>query len=57
MNELFETVNKHELWECLKNKQDFSTWKKHGFIETIDFLTIHKKAERQEFIEYVGSTN
>ncbi len=52
-----KTVNARELWRYLESKQDFSTWVKsrieqYGFIENADFVTLHKKRERQILIEY-----
>jgi phage anti-repressor protein len=56
-NENVNAVNARELWERLKSKQDFSTWikariEKYGFVESVDYLTLHKKVERQKLIEY-----
>ena len=64
-NELFviesvdgiETVNAREIWKYVESKQDFSTWikariKKYGFVEGEDYLTLHKKMERQILKEY-----
>lgn len=55
--ELVQTVNARELHSFLESKQDFSTWIKaridqYDFVENQDFLTIHKKMERQILIEY-----
>lgn len=52
-----QTVNARDLWKFLESKQDFSTWIKsrifrYGFIEGQDYLTLHKKMERQTLREY-----
>ena len=56
-NETVNAVNARDLWNKLKSKQDFSTWiksriEKYGFVENVDYLTLHKKVERQKLIEY-----
>jgi phage anti-repressor protein len=52
-----QTINARDLWVFLESKQDFSTWIKsrieqYGFIEHQDFVTFHKKVERQTLQEY-----
>ena len=47
-----ETVSARELHEFLESKQDFSTWvknriEKYEFVENQDFITLHKKMERE----------
>jgi len=51
------SVNARELHEYLESKQDFSTWiksriDKFGFIEGEDFISFHKKMERE-----IGATS
>ena len=51
-NEAVQTVNARELHQFLESKQDFSTWIKnrveqYGFVENQDFITLHKKMERE----------
>jgi len=53
-----QVVNARELWQWLESKQDFSTWVKKRLedvdaIENTDYLTLHKKMERQILIEYI----
>ncbi len=52
------SVNARELHDYLESKQDFSTWiksriDKFGFIEGEDYITLHKKMERQILIDYI----
>ena len=56
--EKVNSVNARELHENLGSKQDFSTWiknriYKYGFVENEDYITLHKKVERQILIEYI----
>ena len=51
------TVDARELHAFLESRQDFSTWIKgriaqYDFAENQDFITLHKKVERQILIEY-----
>ena len=53
-----QVVDARELWQWLESKQDFSTWVKKRLedvdaIENTDYLTLHKKMERQILIEYI----
>ncbi len=50
--ETINAVNARELHKWLESKQDFSTWikkriKQCKFIENIDFVSLHKKVERE----------
>ena len=50
--ETINAVNARELHKWLESKQDFSTWikkriKQCQFIESIDFVSLHKKVERE----------
>lgn len=50
--ETINAVNARELHKWLESKQDFSTWikkriKQCQFVESIDFVSLHKKVERE----------
>lgn len=50
-------VDGRELHTFIESKQDFSTWikkklKRYGFVENVDFTTLHKVVERATVIEY-----
>ena len=50
------SINARELHRELNLKSDFSTWIKKElelFTEDVDYLTLHKKVERQILMEYI----
>jgi anti-repressor protein len=55
-------VNSRDIHEYVESKQDYSTWIKKrleqlGAVEGEDFLTLHKKMERQKLIDYIITTD